>query len=81
MRRRRAAVRMSSDNIHDNTVRPPKITSIRKLTSMLNDAMRNGQKELVKATVLENTETAKKAIPYLNMNYRHYVRKVLEGSG
>jgi hypothetical protein len=43
--------------------------------------MRNGQKELVKTTVLENTEIAKKAIPYLNMKYRHYVRKVSEGSG
>lgn len=71
---------MSSDNIK-STVRPPKITSVRKLTRMLNDAMRNGEKELARATVLENTETAKKAIPYLNMKYRRYVRKVLEGSG
>jgi hypothetical protein len=43
--------------------------------------MRNGEKELVKETVLENTETAKKAILYLNMKYRHYVRRVLDGSG
>jgi len=67
---------MSSDNNKD-TAHPPKITSVRKLTRMLNDAMRNGEKELVKATVLENAETAKKAIPYLNMKYRHYVRRVL----
>lgn len=72
---------MSNDNIHKGAVRPPKIVSVRKLTSMINDAMRSGQKELVRATVLENTETAKKAIPYVNMKYRRYVRKVLEGSG
>jgi hypothetical protein len=48
---------------------------------MINEAMRNCQKELVKATVLENREAAKKAIPYLNMRYRRYVRKLLEGSG
>jgi hypothetical protein len=74
-------VEMSNDNIRKNTVRPPKITSVRKLTRILNDAMRNGEKELVKETVLENTETAKKAILYLNMKYRHYVRRVLDGSG
>lgn len=72
---------MSNDNIHKGTVRPPKITSVRKLTRILNDAMRNGEKELVKETIFENTETAKKAIPYLNMKYRHYVREVLDGSG
>jgi hypothetical protein len=72
---------MSKDSINKSTARPLRIASARKLTSMLNDAMRNGQKELVKATVLGNKETAKKAIPYLNMKYRHYVRKVLEGSG
>lgn len=72
---------MSSDNNEKSTVHSLKITSVRKLTRMLNDAMRNGQKELVRATILENAETAKKAIPYLNMKYRRYVRKVLEGSG
>jgi hypothetical protein len=72
---------MSNDNIHRSTVHSPKITSVRRLTRILNDAMGNGEKELVKETVLENTETAKKAIPYLNMKYRRYVRKVLEGSG
>lgn len=73
---------MSSDNNGDkSTVRSFKITSVRKLTYMLNDAMRNGEKELVRATVFANMETVKKAIPYLNMKYRRYVRKVLEGSG
>ncbi len=71
---------MSKDNTEKSTARSPKITSVRKLTSMINDAMRIGRKELVEAMVLENAETAKKTIPYLNMKYRHYVRKVLEGS-